>query len=75
MAADSGGRFRSSANNKHIIGGSTMRTLAFVLGLLVAGGLLSSTAVYAADEEAMKKCEAMTDAAEKEKCMKEAGGG
>ena len=51
-----------------------MHKLALVLGLLVAGGMLSSTAAFA-DDDAMKKCEEITDAAEKEKCMQDAQGG
>ncbi|MGD9536540.1 MAG: hypothetical protein AB7P52_07875 [Alphaproteobacteria bacterium] len=50
-------------------------SLSLALALLVAGGLLSTTAAVYADDEAAKKCESITDAAEKEKCMKDAMGG
>lgn len=53
-----------------------MHKLALTLALLVAAGLLSSTAVVAGSaEDAMKACEAMTDPAKKEACIKAASGG
>lgn len=52
-----------------------MRKLALVLALLLAGGVLVPAGVAFADDDAMKKCEAITDAAQKEECMKAAKGG
>ncbi len=50
-----------------------MRKLALALALLVAAGVLGTSAAYAADDAA-KKCEAETDAAKKEECLKAAKG-
>jgi hypothetical protein len=53
-----------------------MRKLAFVLALLIgAGYVVSHSTVFAADDAAMKKCEAEKDAKKKEECMKKAKGG
>ena len=52
-----------------------MRKLALAIALLVAGGVLAPVGVAFADDDAMKKCEAETDAAKKEECMKKANGG
>jgi hypothetical protein len=52
-----------------------MRKLALALALLIAGGVLVPAGIAFADDDAMKKCEAETDAAKKEKCMKKAKGG
>lgn len=48
-----------------------MRKLAFVLAILIGAGYVASHSVaFAADDAAMKKCEAEKDAKKKEECMK-----